>query len=119
MSASLVPYLQQIQAAAEQARRFTVDMTESEFTTDIRTQMAVGMALVQIGAAAERIGASFPEFVQDHPEIPWVKMSGMRNLLEHDYCKAEIAVIWHAAQTVLPSLISKLEDIRHWRAEGE
>jgi uncharacterized protein with HEPN domain len=48
-------YLDQMQTAANDARRFVDEMSKEDFLADKRTQQAVVMSLVIIGEAAARI----------------------------------------------------------------
>jgi uncharacterized protein with HEPN domain len=112
-------YLDRMHEAAEKACAFLADMSEDQFLADERTQMAVGMALVLIGEAAERIMTHYPDFPVDHPGIPWSKIRGMRNLVAYDYYEVELPVIWETVRKSLPDLIYDLDNLRHWRAQGE
>jgi uncharacterized protein with HEPN domain len=115
----LKEYLDQMQSAASRACEFIDGMTQEAFLSDVRTQMAVAMALVLIGESAARIMTHHPDFPVDHPEIPWSKMRGMRNFVVHDYYELELPVVRETVQTSLPALISHLDSLRHWRAQGE
>ncbi|TCV74503.1 uncharacterized protein with HEPN domain [Neorhizobium sp. R1-B] len=115
----LKEYLDQMRSAASRACEFIDGTTQEAFLSDVRTQMAVAMALVLIGESAARIMMHHPDFPVDHPEIPWSKMRGMRNFVVHDYYELELPVVWETVQTSLPALISNLDSLRHWRAQGE
>lgn len=115
----LSEYLDRMHDAAEKASAFLVDIPEEHFLSDERTQMAVIMALVLIGEAAGRIMTHHPEFATDHPEIPWSKIRGMRNFVVHDYYEVELPVIWETVRKSIPSLISELNSLRNWHAQGE
>lgn len=39
-----------------------------------------------------------------HPEIPWPKVSGIGNVLRHEYQKIAHDVLWHVVQDDLPPL---------------
>ncbi len=45
------------------------------------------------------------------PDIPWVEMRGLRNLLIHEYFGVNLSIIWNTIHRNLPSLPEKLEDI--------
>ncbi|SEH67747.1 Uncharacterized conserved protein, contains HEPN domain [Rhizobium tibeticum] len=115
----LVENVDRMQQAAEQACALTEGMTENAFLADLRTQLAVTMSLVLLGEAAVRIGVSHPDFVRDHAELPWAKIKGMRNLIVHDYYRADLSAIWGTVRSDLTDLISQLQSIRHWRIQGE
>ncbi len=115
----LVDYVDRMQAAAEQARMLTDDMELQDFLSDVRTQLAVTMSLVLLGEAAARIAADDPDFLRDHAEIPWSKIRGMRNLIVHDYYRADLTAIWSTVRSDLETLITQLDSLRHWRIQGE
>lgn len=115
----LAVYLEQMHAAAVQACEFADGMTLDDFLADARTQMAVGMALVLIGESAARIMAQRPDFCTEHPEVPWAKMKGMRNFVVYDYYEMELPLVLATVQTSLPDLIFHLDNLRHWRVQGE
>ena len=112
-------YLDQMRSAAVRAGDFVADRSKAEFMADVRTQMAVGMALVLIGEAASRIMAHHPDFPVDHPEIPWSKIRGLRNFVVHDYYELELPIVWDTVKTSLPGLVAELDSLRNWRAQGE
>ena len=60
-----------------------------------------------IGESAANISE---EFQQEHPEIPWIKMRGMRNRLVHifDYEQIDYEIVWDVATNALPELEPKL-----------
>lgn len=112
-------YLDQMRSAALQACDFVAGMELETFLSDARTQMAVGMALVLIGENASRIIPHHPDFVADHPEIPWSKIKGMRNFVVHDYYELELPVVFDTVKLSLPALVSQFDLIRQWRVQGE
>jgi len=58
-----------------------------------------------IGEAATNI----PEDIQEqHPDIPWYQMKGMRNVLIHEYFGVDKDVLWQTLQKDLPSLKEKI-----------
>lgn len=116
---SLPEYVGRMIAAAEKALAFTDKMSADQFLLDLRTQMATTMALMLLGEAVSRISTIYPDFIAAHPEIPWIKIKGMRNMIAHDYNELEMQVVWRAVRSELPSLISQLRALRHPHAQGE
>ena len=120
MSATrLIEYLSQMRSAAQQACDFVADMDQDGFMRDAKTQMAVAMALVLVGERAARIMSRYPEFPLDHPDIPWSKIKGMCNMVAHEYYELELPVVLETVKRSLPQLISALDAVQHWRAQGE
>ncbi len=115
----LADYIAQMKEAALKASNFLSGMSYDAFAADERTQMAVGMTLVLIGDAAARIMQHYPDFPVEHPEIPWNKIKGMRNVVVHDYYKLDLPVVFDTVQTAIPDLLDRLHTLRHWRPQGE
>lgn len=61
-----------------------------------------------IGEASRVISADIRE---QHPEVPWSQMIGMRNILTHNYFEIDIEVVWSVAERNLPSLKRQIEII--------
>jgi uncharacterized protein with HEPN domain len=77
----LADYLAHIQEAIERCRRYVAGMDEAAFLRDEKTQDAVIRTFEVIGEATNNVKKRFPEFAEQHPEIPWGMAIGMRNLL--------------------------------------
>ncbi len=103
--------LDRICRAAQTACSYVKDMTKGEFVADQKTQDAVALQLVVIGAAAARLSANDTDFVASYPSWPWTEIRGMRNRIAHDYHRIDQGVIWETVQTALPGLIRAIESL--------
>jgi uncharacterized protein with HEPN domain len=81
-------------------------MNESDFLDDEKTQSAVIRELEVIGEAAKRISDTYKS---KHSEIPWKLMSGMRDVLIHDYEGVDPYTVWDTVQQNIPVLIEQLQ----------
>ena len=83
------------------------NVSKADFLEDMRLQDASAFDISTIGEAAARVSE---EFQQAHPEIPWIKMSGIRNRLVHifDYGQIDYDIIWTVATVELPELEPKI-----------
>lgn len=59
-----------------------------------------------IGEAAVKISDDFRE---QHPDIPWPKIIGMRNILVHDYFRIDINAVWAVVENDIPQLEQQIE----------
>ena len=84
-------------------------MTERSFEADERTADAVARNLEIVGEAASRLP---DEFKQEHPEIEWAKMAGLRHRIVHEYFGVDLKIIWRILKTDLPKLAKTLQHIR-------
>ena len=58
-----------------------------------------------LGEEASRIS---DEFQEEHPDIPWFKIIGMRNILVHDYFHIDIDVVWSVVENDLTALYDQV-----------
>ena len=94
-------YLDDILEAIHQIRTYVADQNEETFAKDRKTQDAVIRNLEIIGEAA----GSLPDQVRkDQPEIDWRKITGLRNILIHEYFGINLPIVWDVIQTKLGPL---------------
>jgi uncharacterized protein with HEPN domain len=108
----LPEYLDQMRQAASDARNFVDGLNKDDFLVDKRTQQAVIMSLVIVGEIATKIMDRNPEFSDQHPEIPWRNIRGMRNRIAHGYFDINLDVVWDTVQTAVPQLLQQLSSIK-------
>ena len=61
--------------------------------------------LLIVGEAANHVSMKFQE---EHPEIEWAQIIGLRNVLAHEYGEVKIDKIYLAATKSIPALLEKL-----------
>lgn len=115
----LITHLDHMQRAGSEIVQFLRGVEQDGFFKDVEKQRAVGMNLIMLGEAATRISEEYPEFVVDHPALPWHALGDFRNRIAQGYFDIELTALWDMAQKSVPELLSQLDSIRHWRAEGE
>jgi uncharacterized protein with HEPN domain len=113
MSASRVPdYLDHMLEATLQACAYVEGLSKEEFLQDKRTQQAVILNLILIGEEATKLLKDNEAFANQHPQVPWRGMKGMRNRIAHGYFEINLETVWDTTKTALPSLIDQLRAIR-------
>lgn len=109
----LSEYLERMTKAAAQAVQYVEGYGKSDFLGDVRTQQAVIMNLVIIGEIATKLLNEHAAFLQQHPQIPWHSMKGMRNRIAHGYFEINLDTVWETVSTALPNLLNELPPVHH------
>ena len=87
---------------------FTRGMTKTQFQKSKLVQDGVIRNLEIIGEAAKRLPKSFRN---QYPEINWRAITGMRDVLIHDYLGVDLDVLWEVVERDLPELKRNLKKI--------
>jgi len=98
-------YLWDMLDAARAVEEFTSSVKCGEYLQDRKLRMAVERAVEIIGEAARRVSEGFRSA---HPEIPWKKIIGQRNVLAHEYGEVRHERMWVLATAEIPDLIATL-----------
>ena len=106
----LADYLDHMRQAATDACSFVEGLSKEDFLADKRTQQAVIMSLIVIGEAATKVMDGYAEFADQHRQVPWRSMRGMRNRIAHGYFDINLDVVWDTVQTALPELLEQLPE---------
>ncbi|WP_047456506.1 DUF86 domain-containing protein [Rhizobium rhizogenes] len=114
-----VHYLDRMQKAADEARLFVRGMDGVAFAGNKLVQSAVAYSLCVISAAAAELLEKHPEFEPEHPDVRWNELRGMSKGLLSGEAALSVEDLWTAVAHAVPELLSQLEAIRHWQAEGE
>lgn len=108
----LLDYVDQMADALVQACTYVDGMDKAAFLADRRTQQAVVLNLMILGEAASRLLADHPDFVAQHPAVPWRNIKGMRNRIAHGYFELSVDLVWETVRSALPDLVRQMPAIR-------
>lgn len=95
-------------AACREIRAYLGRSTLDDFLADSRTLRAVERCFEILGEAARAVSE---EFRSAHPEIPWRKLVGLRNVISHEYGDVDYEGIFAIASESVPELTRALEAI--------
>lgn len=79
-----------------------------DFYNDEVINCAVSFKFVQISENNKKMSA---EFLEKYSDIPWFKISGLRNRIVHDYGSIQLDIIYYTVKKDLPILYSLLKGI--------
>jgi uncharacterized protein with HEPN domain len=98
---SLVPRLGDLVQACERIRNVLHGVPLDAFETDWQKQWIVERGIEIISEASRHLA---DELKGRHPNIPWVKVAGIGNVLRHDYERVAPDILWKLVQSDLPEL---------------
>ena len=84
------------------------DASRKQFQSDHVFYNACCMSLFQIGELYKRMSERFKE---EHPELPWSEMRGIRNLFAHEYESADKDLLWETITNDISALYAQLQKI--------
>jgi uncharacterized protein with HEPN domain len=94
--------------AARLIASFLNGVSYADYEKNLMLRSALERQLEIIGEAARRVS---PEFQQAHPEIAWRNITGLRNILAHEYGEIKVDRIWFIATTNVVELIRLLDPL--------
>ncbi len=93
--------VEDILGSIQKIKDYTRGMPYEQFSEDGKTMDAVIRNLEIIGEAAGNIPL---EIQQEYPDIAWLEMRGMRNIMAHEYFGVSLPIIWRSIERDLPPL---------------
>ncbi len=93
---------------ARKAVGMVTGQTREDIDRDEKLLFALTHLVEVIGEAASHVP---PETRAQYPEIPWLKIAGMRNRLIHGYDSVDYDILWQTITGSLPRLLATLDAI--------
>jgi len=87
---------------------YTHGLEQDAFEKDRKTIDAVVRNLEIIGEAANSLPASYRE---DHEDIEWPQIVGLRNRIIHEYFDVDLDIIWFIVKNELAPLKREIEKL--------
>jgi uncharacterized protein with HEPN domain len=94
-------YLVEIIESADLVASRVRDVDLERWRRDEFLRDAVLHRLMIVGEAARSLSV---ELKTRHPEVPWARIIGFRNIVVHEYFAVESARVWEIARGELPAL---------------
>ena len=101
-------FLSDMQLFCSKVMRYCKGLSAAQFAADDLVTDAVLRNLELLGEAAKQI----PDSVRDrHPEVPWRRIAGLRDILAHAYFGLEDEMIWQIVSSSIPALAAQLNAV--------
>jgi uncharacterized protein with HEPN domain len=82
--------------------------TYADLERDRVKRLAVERSIAIIGEAVKNVN---DEFKAKHPEVPWRKIRGMRNVVAHLYWDVNLQGVWKVFRQHIPELHAQISQI--------
>jgi uncharacterized protein with HEPN domain len=107
-------YLVHIEECLGRILAYTADGRQA-FMDDSKTRDAVIRNFETIGEAAKRLPA---ELTAAHPQVPWKRIAGFRDVLIHAYDRVDAEEVWNIVERDVPTLLAQVRAIRATAGES-
>ena len=98
--------LRHIVDALSAAIRFTEGRSREDLDRDQMLAFALLHAIQIVGEAAGKVSA---EVRDQHPQVPWALITGMRHRLVHAYFDINHDILWTTATESVPELLAQID----------
>ncbi len=102
------PVLERILESINNIETLLVTTTEESFLTNLKDYNAICLEFIQIGEKVNQLPESFYD---QHPEIPWHELYGLRNRIVHGYDKVKKSIIWATIIQDLPAIKGQIQQL--------
>jgi uncharacterized protein with HEPN domain len=98
-----------IRRAAQAIAEHVGDYDRITFEADRKSLSAVLYEIVVVGEGVKRLSA---EFRLAHPQVPWKRVTGMRDRVVHSFDEVDSDLVWIVINVHAPGLITAVDDIK-------
>ncbi len=108
MKKNIDVFVRHILDSIEHIEQYTRGMSYGDFLDSRQVQDAVIRRFEIIGEAIKNIPV---DFKKHHRDVAWRKISGMRDVLIHEYFGVNMKIVWDTAKEGLPVLKKQMEKL--------
>ena len=108
MSREPIHFLEDIESACSNIIKYSCDLTQDEVFSDQMRLDAILMNFHIIGEAVKNLPNDTRERYSD---VPWRRISGMRDFVAHVYFALDLDIVWDTICTDVPELLDRVRGI--------
>ncbi|MBU2576694.1 MAG: DUF86 domain-containing protein [Nanoarchaeota archaeon] len=110
MSKEPLIFIEHILESIQNIESFIKNSSKNYFLKNKEKQSAVIRQIEIIGEAVKNIPDSFRK---KYPDIPWIRIAGMRDKLMHHYFGVDLKTVWKVIKENLPGLKKDILNIKN------
>jgi len=102
-------FIEHIWESINKIERYITDVDKEKFVSSSAIQDMIFRRLEIIGEAVKNLSE---DFIIYNSEIEWKKISGLRDILIHNYFGIDLDLTWNVIKKDIPDLKNKVSKIR-------
>jgi uncharacterized protein with HEPN domain len=102
-------YLDKIITDLEFVVAHTAGKSKDEIAADELLLDSIMFRIIQIAENNSRLSDGFKE---EHREVPWFAVKGMRNIIVHDYGYVDLTIVYDTVTNGIPDMLRQLKKIK-------
>ena len=101
-------WLLDIKCAGQLVVEFSRGMSREDLELDKQKQSAILHQIQIAGEATKRLSR---EFREQHPQINWSQIAGMRDIIVHQYDRLDFDIVWQVIQQSIPEMLEEIASV--------
>ncbi len=89
--------------AGQLVLQFAQGLSREQLESDVLRQSAILYQISIMGEATKRLSRQFRE---QHSQVPWDDVAGMRDIIAHQYDRVDLNIVWQVIQRNIPELLN-------------
>ena len=90
--------------------RISLDgMSKADFLANDDKKAVAERYVMIVGEAAHMVSAGMK---LAHPEVEWDRITGLRNMIAHEYMRVDYSALWETVREMLPKMRKQLSEIQ-------
>ena len=108
MSRDPIDFLRDIEESCIRLTDYTTGLDRDEVFSDKMRFDGILHNFHIIGEAVKKLPT---ELRDQHTDIPWKEIAGMRDLIAHAYFALDLEILWQGVQTDIPILLKRVQEM--------